>query len=300
MLQVILFALQSDLRLCSELPGSGSRIKPPWERLGGGSGDWWKNQPFQKDTLWTKHHIMKQEANYKKHFEMNYISYISLYLVPARDMLNSTWNRTSNVLTQFCSTFFPRSFFSTKKNTSFPGAFSLLDSINWASSWLTWDSWLLSRRIATATNPKIPKLQYICSMLLVYLGYMTLNCSNSWAHTHTHLPNTLLESRILRYFLDFIIAANHIQFLWRKLGDGSFWFLHIQVHLGCCEEWVGDNLSWQACSNQWFYDLPCVPHLVEIKHSPPSYALLTGTPKVLGITIFNGHGLCTPPIWSKT
>ena len=121
MLQVILFALQSDLRLCSELPGSGSRIKPPWERLGGGSGDWWKNQPFQKDTLWTKHHIMKQEANYKKHFEMNYISYISLYLVPARDMLNSTWNRTSNVLTQFCSTFFPRSFFSTKKTHLFLG-----------------------------------------------------------------------------------------------------------------------------------------------------------------------------------
>ena len=171
MLQVILFALQSDLRL----PGSGSRIKSPWERLRGGSGDWWKNQPFQKDTLWTKHHIMKREANYKKHFEMNYIS---LYLVPARDMLNSTWNRTSNVLTQFLFNIFSLDRFSRKKNI-FSGAFSLLDSINWASSWLTWDSWLLSRRIATPKKTQHPQ------MLLVYLGYRTLNCSNSWTHTPT-------------------------------------------------------------------------------------------------------------------
>lgn len=161
MLQVILFALQSDLRLCSELPGSGSRIKPPWERLGGGSGDWWKNQPFQKDTLWTKHHIMKQEANYKKHFEMNYIS---LYLVPARDMLNSTWNRTSNVLTQFLFNIFSLDRFSRKKKTSFPGP---------------------SHCLTPSTGLRVGWPETLGSLAGGLQHHMTLNCSNSWTHTHT-------------------------------------------------------------------------------------------------------------------
>ena len=182
MLQVILFALQSDLRLCSELPGSGSRIKFFWECLGGGSGDWSKNQPFQKDTLWTKHHIMKREAHYKKHFDHElYKSVPSTCERYAKFNLKQNIKRVNSILFNF----FSLDRFSWQKNIFSGPSHCLTPSTGLLVGWPETLGSLAGGLQHRKKKNNIPKLQYICSMLLVYLGYMTLNCSNSWTHTHT-------------------------------------------------------------------------------------------------------------------
>lgn len=181
MLQVILLPLQSDLRvfrkdfwtpfaqncreskfrllnyieflaasswpvwLTSKLPGVDAPLSHPGNVWGSGrvTGQRINLSKRYSLNIFEQNTTMKREAHYKKRFEMN-------KYVPARDMLDSTWKKTSNVLTQFCSILsldpFPWLYMTLP---SFPDpAFSLLDSINWASSWLTWDSWLLSRKIA--------------------------------------------------------------------------------------------------------------------------------------------------------